>query len=666
MNFGIEIPFQTLVTVSLVTGGYFAFITVFGLIFSRFSSDINDFFFSGQRLAWPLPFMSMMATGVGSYSYLKYSQQGWNTGMSGSLGYMNEWFILPLFFFGWLPIVYFSKVKSVPEYFEKRFNRLSRYVAVLILLAYIFYYIGYNLFTVGLAFQGLFGLSPLITLPVVIGLLGLYVTLGGQTAVIFTDLVQGLLLYIAGFAAIGCGLYVLGGLEEFWSYLPPSHRNPFPPFRANPRFNSAGLFWGDALFASTAFVFINQGFLMRFLSIRSLNEARTAGVCNVFITLPLSAVTVGAIGWIGKAIVMKQQAGFLPGHELLEISDSYHTFVTVVWNLVQNSPWIFGLILSALLAALMSTTDTLINAASAVGIYDIYKPLVRPTASDRHYLRAARLFSLLSALIGLVLAAWFFGWKGTLMTIHYKGIMMIIPSLLTVLIMGILWKRFNGAGASAALIAGALVSFMTVFFPEWIYPLRNFALGSEASDPLYFRAVFGVLVSAGVGVFAALLTKAPPESRIKGWTADTVKEAARKFKGGREPDFAAGKTVRGLRLTTDESLKKGWIALSSETADLLNAEEGDLVYAADSRFWLAGLRSGHFHLTLNKQKNAEAGSGAEKPRAFSAGDETERDGPTRVFPSETFAGGKEARLHPDSCEKARLILKRSLFVKKII
>ena len=633
MNFGIEIPFQTLVTVSLVTGGYFIFITVFGLIFSRFSSDINDFFFSGQRLAWPLPFMSMMATGVGSYSYLKYSQQGWNTGMSGSLGYMNEWFILPLFFFGWLPIVYFSKVKSVPEYFEKRFNRLCRYVAVLILLAYIFYYIGYNLFTVGLAFQGLFGLSPLITLPVVISLLGLYVTLGGQTAVIFTDLVQGLLLYIAGFAAIGCGLYVLGGLEGFWSYLPPSHRNPFPPFRSNPNFNSAGLFWGDALFASTAFVFINQGFLMRFLSIRSLNEARTAGLCNVFLTLPLSAMTVGAVGWIGKAIAVKQQAlgGPLPGQELLELSDSYHTFVTVVWNLVQNSPWIFGLILSALLAALMSTTDTLINAASAVGIYDIYKPLVRPRADERHYLKAARLFSLSSALIGLALAAWFFGWKGTLMTIHYKGIMMIIPSLLTVLIMGILWKRFNGAGAAAALITGAAVSIMTVFFPEWIYPLRTFAFGSDASDPLYFRAVFGVLVSAASGVLTALWTKPPPESRIKGWTADTVKDAARRFKGGREPDFAAGKKVKNLRLTADENLNKGWIALSSETADRLNAKEGDLIYAADSRFWLAGLRSGHFHLRLAKRQASD-----------------------------------EARLHPDSIKKARLILKYPVFVKKII
>ena len=598
MDFGIDIPFKTLWIVSLFTGGYFVLITFFGVYFSRFSSNINDFFFSGQRFAWWLPFMSMMATGIGSYSYLKYSQQGWNTGISSAMGYMNEWFILPLFFFGWLPIVYFSRTKSIPEYFEKRFNRASRYIAVLILLAYIFYYIGYNLFTIGIAVQGIFGISPLISLPLVISLLGLYVTLGGQTAVIFTDLFQGILLYLAGFLAFGYGLYALGGLEEFWSYLPLEHRNPFPPFRENHNFNSVGLFWGDALFASIAFVFINQGFLMRFLSIRSVNEARFAGLCNVFITLPLSAITVGSIGWIGKAIVTKQEAlgGPLSGYGLLENQDSYHTFVVVVWHIIKGNAIVLGLVLSALLAALMSTIDTLINAASAIGIYDIYKPLVRPKASDRHYLKLARLFSILSTVIGLLLAVWFFQQKGTLMTIHYKGIMMIIPSIVATLIMGILWNRFNGAAACSALAVGAVVSLLTVFFPEWIYPLRDFAYGSTAQDPLYFRALFGVLVTVSVGVIVTLFTKPPLEKKIRGYTVDSIFSAMKSFKKG-SPNLSFGKKAKGLHLAIDESLPKGHISISKEAANKLKALVGDIVYIADSRWYLGGLRSGHFHLS---------------------------------------------------------------------
>ena len=93
----------------------------------------------------------MVATGIGSYSYLKYSEQGYNTGMSSSMTYTNDWFIVPFFMFGWLPILYLSRIRSIPEYFERRFNRLARYFAVVIILSYMFFYIGYNLFTIGVA-----------------------------------------------------------------------------------------------------------------------------------------------------------------------------------------------------------------------------------------------------------------------------------------------------------------------------------------------------------------------------------------------------------------------------------------------------------------------------------------------------------------------------------
>ena len=128
------------------------------LVKDYFSKDINDFFFSGQRFAWWLAAASMIATGIGSYSYLKFSEQGFNTGMSSAMTYTNDWFIVPFFMFGWLPIIYFARVRSIPEYFEGRFNRTARYIAVMIIMAYMFFYIGYNLFTIGVALQGMFGI----------------------------------------------------------------------------------------------------------------------------------------------------------------------------------------------------------------------------------------------------------------------------------------------------------------------------------------------------------------------------------------------------------------------------------------------------------------------------------------------------------------------------
>ena len=325
------LPQKTLIIVFAVIIFYFLFISFSGIYFSRFSSNINDFFFSGQRFSWWLPAFSMVATGIGSYSYLKYSEQGFNTGMSSTMVYMNEWFVLPVFVFAWLPVLYYNRIKSVPEYFERRFNRTARYVAVVLILAYIFYYISYNLYTIGLALDGLFGFPPIYTVPIVTFILGFYVTFGGQTAVILTDLFQGLMLYLAGFLVVGFGVYALGGIEDFWSYLPVSHRLPFTSLNANSHFNSVGVFWGDALVGSAAFLFMNQGILMRFLSIRSVKQARITALFNVLVCLPLSALTVGVAGWIAKSIIIKQESigSALPGYEALSVTDTYSVFINV-------------------------------------------------------------------------------------------------------------------------------------------------------------------------------------------------------------------------------------------------------------------------------------------------------------------------------------------------
>lgn len=606
MNFGINLPTATLTIIIILVALYLLVISLFGSYFSKFSSNTEDFFFGGQRFAWWLPFVSMMATGIGAYSYLKYSEQGLKTGMNSAMGYMNDWFILPLFFFAWLPLMYFTRTKSIPQYFEKRFNKTTRYITVCILLAYTFYYIAYNLFTMGLAFEGMFGFSPIWTLPLTAIILGTYVSLGGQTAVIFTDLIQGFILYILGFLALAYGIYALGGFGEFFSYLPLEHRNPFAPLRSNPSFNSVGMFWGDALAGSIAFLFLNQGFLMRFLSIRSLSEARTASLANMFITLPLSALIVGSIGWIGKSILQKQQAlsTALVGSDMLHIENSYHTFVSVVTYVVQNHPIILGMILATLLVALMSTIDTLINAASAILIYDIYKPLIKKQASQAHYLKVARYASMGTTVLSLFLASWFFFQKGTLMAIHYKGVMVIIPSIVTVLLLGMLWNRFNSIAASSGLLIGVFCTFLTLKYPEWIYPLREFFYGSPSGDPFLFRALFGMLVSGFVGIIVCLCTKPANPDKIKGFTLDSIDQAMWFFKSGK-PNLKQGKTVKNLKLQLNNNLKTHEVSLHKNQARLMQAELKDCVYVADQRWYLAGLRSGHLRLASfhNKQED---------------------------------------------------------------
>lgn len=593
----------SLAIICAVVVSYFILITAFGTYFSRFSRDVNDFFYSGQRFAWWIAAASMVATGIGSYSYLKYSEQGYITGMSSTLTYMNDWFIVPFFMFGWLPIIYFARVRSIPEYFERRFNKTARYIAVVTILSYMFFYIGYNFYTIGVAIEGLIGIPQIYTVPIVAVLLGAYVTMGGQTAVIFTDLFQGIMLYLAGGLAILAGIWALGGFDEWWGYLPVGHRLPFVHLTQDYKFNTAGLFWGEALAGSIAFTFMNQGFIMRYLAIKSVNDGRKAALFNVLVTLPLSAVIVGAVGWIAKSLIMKQTAmgGSLAGLNPIEIENTFHTFLIVCWETLHHNSLIFGFVIAALTAALMSTIDTLINACAAVGIYDIYKPLIKKEASDEHYLKAARWASIIATVIGLLLVVWFNGQSGSLMSIHYKGIMVIIPAIVTTIFLGAFWKRFNGKAACTAMTLGSILTLLSLKYPEWIDPMSRYVYGptleiSKAGrEFIYMRAMFGMTVTAIIGIFVTLVTKPQSEEKTKGLTVGSIDDAMIKYKGGK-PNHSVGEKIGNLEILVDNTLKEGEISVSASIMKRLSADLGDMVYGEDTRWWLGGLRSYHFKM----------------------------------------------------------------------
>ena len=94
---------------------YFAIVMGFGAYFGKYSKTTTDYFFGGRRFSWWLITISIVATGIGSHSFVKYTTKAYQYGFSSTMTYMNDWFFMPLFMFGWLPIIYYSKVRSIPE-----------------------------------------------------------------------------------------------------------------------------------------------------------------------------------------------------------------------------------------------------------------------------------------------------------------------------------------------------------------------------------------------------------------------------------------------------------------------------------------------------------------------------------------------------------------------
>src|SRR3989339_1261366 len=294
---------------------YFIGIMLFGSYFAKYNRNTNDFFFGGRRFAWWLITVSIVATGVGSHRFVKYAAKGLEHGVSSTMTYMNDWFFMPFFLFGWLPIVVYTKIKSIPEYFEKRFSPTVRLIATVFQLLYMIGYLGIGLLTLGKVFTPLlpasfdiFGLFiPVNLMGVIItiaAITGVYTTFCGQTAVIFTDLIQGVILLFAGFLIFLMGINYVGGLEAFWHLLPPDWRLPLADFNKPADFNFVGIFWQDGIAGSVGFLFMNMGLIMRFMSAKSVNEGRKAAAFNILFMLPVSAIVVSGGGWVGKAMSM--------------------------------------------------------------------------------------------------------------------------------------------------------------------------------------------------------------------------------------------------------------------------------------------------------------------------------------------------------------------------
>ena len=573
---------------------YFIAILVIGTWFGRNQRTTRDYFFGGQRFSWWLIAFSLIATTVGSYSFVKYSSVAFNFGLSSSQTYLNDWFWTPLLLFGWLPILYFSRITSIPEYFERRFSRGVRACATVIILIYLVSYVGINLFTMGKALNVMFGWPILQSAVVVAAVSACYVTVGGQTSVIMTDLFQGVMLMVVGLLLLALGIDYLGGFELFWSHLPRGHRLAFSPFNADKSFPAVGIFWQDAMANSAMFYFLNQGMVMRFMAARSIHDARKAAGVMLLVLMPIAACVVASGGWVGKALV---HAGVLPPE--LKADEAFYVAAEFLAR-----PGVFGLVMAALTAALMSTVDTLITAVSAVVVNDFYKPYVHRGASERELLRVARIASLSVALIGVLLVPVFMNFK-TIYAAHGAMTAAVTPPLVVTLLCSVFWRRFTRVAALCTLIGGMAAIVFSIFVPGVIAPFAHGVAAVEIGDGLldgmkqykFMRACYGMVVSAVIAVVVTLVTKPESRERCRGLVWGTISDAIKRYKGSPGGEgrgkHALARPRRSDVQKTHESTGLPLLRVSRALADALEAKPGDMLYISDRRAWLGGLHSAH-------------------------------------------------------------------------
>ena len=568
---------------------YVFFVLGAGLFFARNNKSTEDFFFGGRRFSWWLIAMSMLATGVGSHSFAKYASKGFEYGFSSTMTYMNDWFFMPLLLFGWIPIIYYMKVNSIPEYFQRRFNSTVRNLSTFTMLLYLVGYIGIGLLALGSLLQPILGWEINTIIIVVAVISGIYVSLGGQTAIIFTDFLQGIILLFAGLLIFGLGIAYLGGFDLFWNNLSITNKLPLADFNSPPDFNFAGIFWQDGIVGSVGFAFMNQAVIMRFLAARSVVHARRATIMNVLVFLPIGTIAVSNSGWVARAI-----ANTSP--DVIAETTNPNGIFTVVAGIVSGSEAIFAFLVAAVVAALMSSLDSQINASAAVAVNDIYTPLSK-NPSEKTRLRVSMFTSLLVTFIGIQ-AAFLFSKYGTIYEAHGAFHSVVTPPMVTVIFLGIFWRRFSSRAAVLTFILGGIFILLGIEYPKtFVQPFSHGIEFVEEKPWSYIRALYNVFACVSIGIIVTLFTKPPKNyDKIKGLTIWTIKDGPQYFKGS-DVNKNAGITIQFSGAEVEVTQKdNNEVSLPKNYMDKIKGNKGDLIYISDHRWYLGGLKSTHARL----------------------------------------------------------------------
>lgn len=489
-----QMPEFSLATIDYVMISAYALIVLtVGLFFARRENNAEQYFLAGRRMSWPLIGVSLFASNISSTTLVGLSGNAYGQGIA---VFNYEWMaavVLILIAAFFLPSYLRARVFTIPEYFEYRFDRRSRYYfSLLTLFLNIVVDTAGSLYAGGLVLQLIF---PEVALWQIIAALtlvaGIYTAAGGLAAVMYTDALQAILL-TAGAGIIAWAAWQrIDGWEAVLAVTPPDQLSLILPA------NDAQLPWPGLVTGVFLIGFyfwgMNQFMVQRLLSARNLQHGQRGALFAGLLKL--------------SVLFLMVMPGLMARVLYPDLSDQDLVFPTLMFDLLP--PGVLGLVLAGLLAALMSSIDSTLNSASTLVTMDFVH--TRAPGIDQHKLmwigRGVTVVFMLLAMAWAPQIATF----SSLFNYLQQVLAYAVSPVVAVLVIGMFWYRANADGAFAALIAG--------FTGGALLFVVNVVLGLTHVHFLYIAPLLFVL-SAVVMVIVSL--RGEPEKGIEAlmWRAE--------------------------------------------------------------------------------------------------------------------------------------------------
>jgi len=503
---------------------YLAALMGMGFYFSKKNKNTEEYFVGGRSYKGWVIGLSMVGTSISSVTFLAYPADGFKTAW---LRFLPN-FMLPvgIIIAAYVFLTFFRRTKttSAYEYLEHRFGPSVRvYGAVTFIIGQLIR-LSLILFLLSLLMHEITGFSSVTSVLLAGVFVSIYTIIGGIDAVIWTDVIQTIMLVLGGVVSLIVIIVMLpGGLEQIFSVALADGKLAFAELtdgKLNP------VSWGFSLTEKTGLMMLilglsvwlqeygtNQNVVQRYAAAKNIKEARKAMFVSM-INVPIWAFYM----FLGTALYVFFKV--YPTTEAAEMLNGVKKAEQILPYFIINylPSGISGLVIASAGAAAMSSLDSSINAISTVGIHDIYRRHLVKGRDDKHYLHVAWIFATVASVF-MIIGAIFLTQTETKTLQDTATILasIVMGGIFGLYLFGFITKR----GDSRTVWIGVAATFL---FSVWTILAARDMLPSWMSLPfdLYYTGIIGHVVMF-ISIFVAallFLTRKKDLKNLTVWTQD--------------------------------------------------------------------------------------------------------------------------------------------------
>jgi SSS family solute:Na+ symporter len=503
---------------------YFAVVLAIGFHLKRFATTGENFFMAGRGMTAWIAGLSFISANLGSLEMMGWSaaayQYGALAGHAYLIGAIPAILVLAIVM---MPFYYISKTHSVPGYLKLRFGEPTRALSAVSFAVMTVLMSGINMYAMALVMKVILGWDIHFSIWVSSLTVAAYVAAGGLLSAIFNEVLQFFLIWLGALLIPILGLLEAGGWSNLVARINANTGGQgfthlwqnLGSFTDNP----AGADWFGLVFGlglAISFGYWCTDFLVvqRVMAAKDLRSAKLGTVIGAALKMCVPLI-VTLPGLLGRAVLPVNLVS-----ESQAVATGAHSYNEVLPILMARylGPGLLGLGVTALIAGFMSGMAGNVSAFATVWTYDIYRPLIKNSASDAHYVKMGRWCALMGVFVSIGAAYFVMQWSSIIIYVQALATFFLVPLFGTVML-GMLWKKATPAGGFWGLLVGTVASIgmflWTRFDPN---ALAVIAFSPHAKDMAenWYRGIWTLLISVLVTVLLSWWTKPKPTSELGG------------------------------------------------------------------------------------------------------------------------------------------------------